>query len=174
MVDPLSFPVLAGAALTATITFIYNRIGAVLDRRAGRIAPDLPDTIEGSSEALTVHSESLTEEQVKTLERSAGTLGVYLDHPELLRGDDEKLRETLGKLRTILELAYDRELIFADKQTAGPSLRVTMRSDEVSGIQRGIKAKSVSGPTHINVEQTGKRIAKGGEMTGVEIDGPIG
>ncbi|MEU4579444.1 hypothetical protein [Nonomuraea sp. NPDC023979] len=116
----------------------------------------------------------MTEEQVQFLERSAGTLSVYLDHPELLRGDDEKLRETLGNLRTILELAYDRELIFADEQPAGPSLQVTMKSDEVSGIQRGIKARSVSGATHINVEQTGKRIAKGGEMTGIEIDGPIG
>ncbi|WP_424528746.1 hypothetical protein ACOZ38_03400 [Sphaerisporangium viridialbum] len=174
MADPLSFPVLAGVALSATITFIYNRIRAVLDRRAGRVPSDAPDAIEGSTEALIVHSESLTEEQVETLERSAGALGVYLDHPELLRGEDEKLRGTLGELRNILELAYRREFIFGDEQPEGPSLRVTMRSDEISGIQRGIKARGVSGSAHLDVDQTGKVITESGEMTAIEIDGSIG
>lgn len=174
MVDPLSFPALAGAAIAATITFIYNRIGAVLDRRAGRVAPDLPDAIEGSSEALIVHTDALTEEHVETLERSAGKLSVYLDHPELIREDDEKLREILEKLKGILELAYDRKFVSDDEEGGGPKLQVTMRSDEVSGVQRGIKAKSVTGSTSITVDQSGKRIAEGGEMTGIEIDGPIG
>ncbi|MGP4104555.1 hypothetical protein [Nonomuraea sp. KM90] len=173
MVDPLSFPVLAGAALTATITFIYNRIGAVLDRRAGRISPDIPDAIEGSTETLTVQSDSLSDEEIKNLERYAGMLGVYLDHPELLRGSDEKLRSNLGEIRSILEIAYGREFRFGDEHSDGPTLRVTLRSDQISGTQRGIKARSVSGSARLDVEQVGKVITETGEMTGIEIDGSI-
>lgn len=174
MVDPISFPVLTGAALTGAITFLYNRLAAVLDRRAAaRESGDQVDNVEGISEPFIIHHEQLTEARLHRLERNAGALQVYRTHPELLRGDDDGLRQALGELRNDLEAIYGLSFSFGNENRRGAGLQVIQVSEEIEGTQRGIRAKSLSDTAQVHVDQRTKIIRPSGEMTGIEIDGPI-
>ncbi|MFF3672328.1 hypothetical protein [Microtetraspora malaysiensis] len=174
MVDPLSFPVLAGAALTGAITFLYGRLGAVLDRRAGGIASEEPEILEGHTEPLQIRSEALTADRVQRLERAAGTLSVYRDHPELAEADIEKLRPTLGQLRQDLAEIYGTQFLFGDEQSDRPGINVMQITEDLYGKQRGVRARQLTDSVQLSVDQRTKTVHPGGELTGIEIDGTIG
>ncbi|GAA3423686.1 hypothetical protein GCM10018953_08690 [Streptosporangium nondiastaticum] len=173
MEDPISFPVLLGATLTGAITFLYGRIGAVLDRRAGRTPAGEPETLEGYDEPLQIQSDALTSDRVQRLERAAGTLSVYRDHPELAEADIEKLRPTLGQLRQDLETIYGTRFLFGDEQSDRPGINVTQITEDLHGQQRGIKAKQIAHGTNINLHQRSNTVHPGGDLTGIEVDGTI-
>jgi hypothetical protein len=174
MTDPISFPVLAGATLTGAITFLYNRVGAVLDRRAGKTPVDAPEVIEGLPEPLQARTEALTDERVQRLKRLADALELYRNQPQPPVGDDKTLRRILGGLRQDLEAIYGVAFSFGDEQRNKPTVCVIQHTDDVVGVQRGIKARAMSDRANVSVTQITNTIHSSGEITGLEIDGTIG
>lgn len=117
--DPLSFPVLAGTMLTEAVKFLFDRAGAVLDRRAGRVPVEEPEQVAGRSAALQVRAAELTDARVERLSQAQGALRVYLSRPNLLQGDDDDLRDLLAQLRRDLEEVYGCGLPFGTKSALG-------------------------------------------------------
>ncbi|MGW1792387.1 hypothetical protein ACWCO0_28160 [Streptomyces tubercidicus] len=172
--DPLSFPVLAGTMLTEAVKFLFDRAGAVLDRRAGRVPVEEPEQVAGRSAALQVRAAELTDARVERLSQAQGALRVYLSRPNLLQGDDDDLRDLLAQLRRDLEEVYGCGLPFGDEERPRPGAEVSQHADEVSGQQVGIRAQSMTANARARVVQTAKTITETGEQVGLHIDGSIG
>ncbi|QLE71783.1 hypothetical protein FGW37_09335 [Streptomyces rectiverticillatus] len=172
--DALSFPVLAGTLLTEAVRFLFDRAGAVLDRRAGRVPVEEPESVAGRPGALQVRVGELTDSRVERISQAQGSLRVYLSRPELLQGDDEGLRNLLGQLRRDLEEVYGCSLPFGDEQRPRPGAEVSQHADEISGQQVGIRAQGMTAKGRARVVQTAKTITETGEQVGLHFDGPIG
>ncbi|MEU2910336.1 hypothetical protein ACFYM3_24190 [Streptomyces massasporeus] len=172
--DPLAFPVLAGTVFTEAVKFLFDRASAVLDRRAGRVPVEEPESVVGQPSALQVRAGELTDSRVERISQAQGALQVYLSRPGLLQGDDEGLRELLGQLRRDLEVVYGCALPFGDEHRPRPGAEVTQHADEVSGQQVGIRAQGMTAEGRARVVQTAKTITESGEQVGLHFDGTIG
>ncbi|WP_326766119.1 hypothetical protein OG978_17430 [Streptomyces sp. NBC_01591] len=172
--DPLAFPVLAGAVLTEAVKFLFDRASAVLDRRAGRVPVEEPERVAGLPDTLQVRAAELTDARMERISQAQGAVRVYLSRPDLLQGDDEGLRELLGQLRRDLEEAYGRGLPFGDEQRPRLGAEVSQHADEISGQQVGIRAQGLTDKGRARVVQTAKTITESGEQVGLQFDGPIG
>ncbi|MFF5726535.1 hypothetical protein [[Kitasatospora] papulosa] len=172
--DPLAFPVLAGAVLTEAVKFLFDRASAVLDRRAGRVPVEEPERVAGLPDTLQVRAAELTDARMERISQAQGAVRVYLSRPDLLQGDDEGLRELLGQLRRDLEEAYGHSLPFGDEQRPRLGAEVSQHADEISGQQVGIRARGLTDKGRARVVQTAKTITESGEQVGLQFDGPIG
>ncbi|MFE7038937.1 hypothetical protein ACFU9X_05620 [Streptomyces atratus] len=172
--DPLAFPVLAGAVLTEAVKFLFDRASAVLDRRAGRVPVEEPERVAGLPNTLQVQAAELTDARMERISQAQGAVRVYLSRPDLLQGDDEGIRELLGQLRRDLEEVYGCGLPFGDEQRPRLGAEVSQHADEVSGQQVGIRAQGLTDRGRARVMQTAKTITESGEQVGLQFDGPIG
>ncbi|GHA00428.1 hypothetical protein GCM10010329_22810 [Streptomyces spiroverticillatus] len=172
--DPLTFPMLAGTMLTEAVKFLFDRAGAVLDRRAGRVPVEEPEQVAGRSDLLQVRVAELTDTRAERLMHAQGALRVYLSRPELLDGEDAGLRELLGQLRRDLEEVYGCGLPFGNEHRPRPGVEVSQHSDEIAGQQVGVRAQGITAKGQLHVVQTAKTIAETGEQVGVHLEGPIG
>ncbi|MEU0166757.1 hypothetical protein ABZ214_15020 [Streptomyces iakyrus] len=172
--DPLAFPVLAGTVFTEAVKFLFDRASAVLDRRAGRVPVEEPESVVGRPSALQVRAGELTDSRVERISQAQGALQVYLSRPGLLQGDDEGLRDLLGQLRRDLEVVYGCALPFGDEHRPRPGAEVTQHADEVSGQQVGVRAQGMTAEGRARVVQTAKTITETGEQVGLHFDGTIG
>ncbi|WP_234324690.1 hypothetical protein [Streptomyces albus] len=173
-VDPLAFPVLAGTVLTEAVRFLFDRASAVLDRRAGRVPVEEPESVAGRPSALQVRAGELTDARVERISQAQGALRVYLSRPDLLQGEDEGLRDLLGQLRRDLEEVYGCSLPFGDEQRPQPGAEVSQHADEISGQQVGIRAQGMTAKGRARAVQTSRTITETGEQVGMHFDGPIG
>ncbi|MGW5527963.1 hypothetical protein [Streptomyces xanthochromogenes] len=173
--DPLTFPMLVGTALTEAVKFLFDRAGAVLDRRAGRVPVEEPEQIDGQIGALTVRPAELSSARIERITEARGALQVYLTRPALLQGDDPGLRDLLGALRLDLEEIYGRQLPFGEEERpARPGVSVTQRAEQLTGHQVGVRAQDISRTGRVRVDQSAKVVEAAAEQVGVEIDGTIG
>ncbi|WP_411574436.1 hypothetical protein [Streptomyces fradiae] len=172
--DPLAFPMLAGTVLTEAVRFLFERASAVLDRRAGRVPVEEPESVAGRADTLQVRAGELTDARVERISQAQGALRVYLSRPDLLQEDDDGLRDLLGQLRRDLEEVYGCSLSFGDEQRPRPGADVFQHADEISGQQVGIRAEGMTAKGRAQVVQTAKTITDTGEQVGLHFDGPIG
>ncbi|WP_405365687.1 hypothetical protein [Kitasatospora sp. NBC_00039] len=172
--DLLAFPALAGTVLNEAVRFLFARAGAVLDRRAGRVPVEEPERVAGQPDLFRVRAAELTDERVERIMHAQGALSVYVSRPELLRGDDDGLREVLGRLRRDLEEVYGRGFPFGDEQRPRPGVDVSQQVDQLNGQQVGVRAKGIAEASRVQVIQRANTIEETGEQVGLEIDGAIG
>lgn len=173
--DPLAFPVLAGALFTEAVRFLFDRASAVLDRRAGRVPVEEPEQVSGQAQPLLIRLPALTDERVDRITGAQGALRVYLSRPELLQGDDTELRELLGHLRWDLEEVYGCRLPFGDEKEADrPGIGVLQRTESLRGKQVGVRTTGVTERGRARVDQEARTIEETGEQVGIEVEGTIG
>ncbi|WP_328377955.1 hypothetical protein OHB13_19505 [Streptomyces sp. NBC_00440] len=174
--DPLTFPMLAGTALTEAVKFLFDRAGAVLDRRAGRVPVEEPEHVEGQVGPLTVRPAELSSARIERITEARGALQVYLTRPALMQADGPGLRDLLGALRLDLEEIYGRQLPFGDEEErpSRPGVSVTQRAEQLTGSQVGVRAQDISRTGRVRVDQSARVIEAAAEQVGVEIDGTIG
>ncbi|MGX1471207.1 UNVERIFIED_CONTAM: hypothetical protein RKD50_000015 [Streptomyces canus] len=173
--DLLTFPALAGPVLIEAVRFLFDRTGAVLDRRAGRTPLEEPEEVLGHPEPLRVRPQELTDDRVDRLSQAHGALQVYLSRPDFLQGDDADLRELLGMLRRDLEEIYGRGLPFGlEEQRPNPGVNVAQRATFVQNRQVGVRAGRIAGGAGVRVEQDAGVIGESGEQVGIEVEGTIG
>ncbi len=178
MNEPWSFPVLAGAALTGAIGFLYSRIGAVLDRRAGRLSAEEPEVVDGWDRPLEMRLEALDTAGYERLAERADALRALLEHPERCRGDDPSLMQLLSGVRDDLEAVYAVTFRFGDEPSTdgsqGPVVRVRQEAEEADTKVLGVGARGITGNAEVDITQKIDRLRPGSEMTGLQIDGTIG
>ncbi|MCX4823196.1 hypothetical protein OG883_25570 [Streptomyces sp. NBC_01142] len=173
--DPLAFPVLAGTVLTEAVKFLFERAGAVLDRRAGRVTAEEREQVPGQTQPLLARPTELTEERVARITGAHAALRVYLSRPEFLQGEDTDLRELLGRLRRDLEEVYGRRLPFGEESKEDrPGVEISQRTETLQGKQVGMRVGGITERGRARVEQDTGVIEETGEQVGIEIEGTIG
>lgn len=174
--DPLAFPVLAGTLLTEAVRFLFDRAGAVLDRRAGRVPVETPEQVPGQTQPLLVMAPALTDERVARIAGAHGALHVYLSRPEFLQGDDIHLRKLLGRLRRDLEEVYGCGLPFGDEKEADrPGVEISQSADSLHGKQVGMRVGGdITERGRARIDQEAGTIEETGEQVGIEVEGSIG
>jgi hypothetical protein len=174
-VDPLSFPVLAGSALTQAFGFLYGRLAAVLDRRAKRAELEAADAdahvvseTGEKSDGLVVDDVELERRQEQMIMLSEA-LAVYRDHPERLDGRDEQLRLHLASLHEALEAVYGVPLDLFGEPTSRPGLRVEQRVTDLASDMIGLDAEEVGGAAQAHVIQTSETVRPGAKVVGAKV-----
>ncbi|MFI8290610.1 hypothetical protein ACIGBL_15915 [Streptomyces sp. NPDC085614] len=148
----------------------------MLDRRAGRVPVEEPEQVPEQPQPLLVRAPALTDERVARITGAHGALRVYLSRPEFLKGDDNELRELLGRLRRDLEEVYGRRLPFGDEKEADrPGVEVSQRTDSLLGKQVGMRVGGdITERGRARVDQEAGTIEETGEQVGIEVEGTIG
>ncbi|MER7728901.1 MULTISPECIES: hypothetical protein [unclassified Streptomyces] len=177
MSDAFTFPVLAVSALTQAFGFLYGRAGAVLDRRAtrreGTAAGELdavPAVVVGIPGPPAFDAAALTPERVQRIESLLEVLGVYDDHRDLIRADDERLRRSLGGLRAVLEEVEGQRLTFTGENRPASGVRIEQVLDDVHGRAAALKVRRVAASADVSVRQRAGTVHEGAEIVGAEID----
>ncbi|KAA9160683.1 hypothetical protein FPZ12_016155 [Amycolatopsis acidicola] len=169
MVDPLSFPALAGAALNQAFNFLFGRLASLLDKR-GRGEQredevDCPAVLREEFTSLKPRAD-LVEGALPQLRELMGMLSTYDRNPDQLDIGDGELRSALGRLRTMLEQIYDQPLTF-DGEAGRSEIHAELKAKTVSGEMVGMDAKRVRrGTVDVDVEQ----VRRGGSVIGVRAD----
>ena len=170
LVDPLSFPELAGAALSQAFAFLFGRLSRVLDNR-GKAAEEperveTPEVMQGRLDPLAARP-NVVEENLAELRELAGTLGVYERNPERLDGHDDNLRKDLARLRALLEKVYGQRITFRGETREATGVVVEQRMDAVAGEVTGVRGGRVS---QARVSQDIKRVGRDSSVIGVHAD----
>lgn len=181
MGDQLSLATVATSAIPQIFTFLFGRLGAVLDRRGKNDTDASVDStaspvLAEPSAPLHIRDEEMTEERIRRLEAVARELAVYHRNPALIRVDDEHLLNTMSELRDDLETIYGQSLSFVGERRSTPGVRVRQSVDEVEadGVARAVKVGRVTAEASADIEQRTKVVRQGGELTALEIDGTLG
>lgn len=158
-------------------TFLFGRLGAVLDRRSGNDTDTSTCPVLVEPEApLLIHNEEMTEGRIRRLEAVARELAVYRRNPALIRVDDEHLLQSMSELRDDLEAIYGQRLSFTGERRSAPGVRVRQSVDEVEadGVARAVRVGRMTAEASADIEQRTKIVRQGGEVTALEIDGTLG
>ncbi|GAU69729.1 Syd protein [Streptomyces sp. NBRC 110611] len=174
--DPLSFPVLTGAALTQAFTFLYGRLSAALDRRAeARDRVAVPDVLQGELRFPLSPDELEVTNREEALIAMRDALEVFNDQGQghLLDGSNEGVRRSLARLRGALEAVYGQRITFAgEERPATGSPVVDQRLGTVRGKVTGMDADEVSG--RAQVIQDARTVEADAEVVGIKSKRIIG
>jgi hypothetical protein len=170
-VDPLSFPVLAGAALSQAFGFLFGRLAHLLDSRVERTQDepeqiDVPPVISGELGPLTTES-AVVEAHLSEIQELVGTLSVYERKPERLDGQDAAVRADLARARTLLEQIYGKRITFHGEQRPASGVRVEQRLKVVTSDVTGVAGNRVRSA---DVTQEVDEVRPGGSIIGVHGD----
>ncbi|MGW2152280.1 hypothetical protein [Nonomuraea sp. NPDC001699] len=161
--DPLSFPVLAGAALGQAFGFLFGRLAHLLDNRGKKSTPEIVEgvsVLEGELKPLQADSE-LIEQHIEELETLSGALGVYERNPDRLRPEDQQLLQRLGKLRALLEQIYGQSITFHGERRSPSGADVKQRMKRAAGDVVGVdgsRIRSARVSQDIDLSEPGSRI----------------
>lgn len=167
----------ATSALPQAFGFLFGRLGAALDRRAQpqEQEPTCPALVAAPT-PFRLRPEELTEERLRRLEGAARELAVYRRNPNLIRLEDDVLVQTLSQVREDLEIVYGQRFTFVGEQRPAAGVRVIQRMDEVEqdAVARAVRARNVTDKASVDIDQRTKTVHRGGEVTGLEVDGTLG
>ncbi|MFI9552769.1 hypothetical protein [Nonomuraea endophytica] len=166
--DPLSFPMLAGAALSQAFAFLFGRLAHVLDNRKNPSVEaeqiDMPEVLEGDLQPLQANAE-IIDDNILQLQALSGKLSTYERNSDRVVATDEELLEDLGELRYLLEQIYGQQITFAGEDRASSGVRVNMHLGTLAGDARGIEADVVR---NAQVSQTADQVTEGARIIGVK------
>jgi hypothetical protein len=170
MTDALSFSAMSAAALTSAFKFLFDRAGKLLDRRADRRgnAADTSTTVDDDPAASEV-----AVRQLEALRQAVAVLEVYHDHSIVIRPDDVRLVCAMDTARTQMEAILGQPLDFTAVLEACADVVIKQEVEQVAGTTVGMKAASVGGETTVEINQAAHTVAKGAEMIGLQVDGPL-
>ncbi|WIX82873.1 hypothetical protein QRX50_19905 [Amycolatopsis carbonis] len=171
MVDPLSFPVLAGAALNQAFNFLFGRLAHTLDSRDDHDQEDVeqiavPAVVRGELGPVTATS-AVVEARLPEIQELVGTLSVYERKPERLDGTDAAVRADLARARELLEQIYGKRITFHGEERPGTGARVEQRIEVLANEAIGIRASRVRSA---DVTQVVGQVRTGGSIIGIDGD----
>lgn len=175
MSDALALPSMAASALTQVLDFLIRRAEVMLNRRASARdgSADVcvtPAVVAQAPGALDFDQASLTPEAVVRIRSAVELLGVYAEHPELIRGDDQRLQRHLAVLRSALEEAYGQPITLEGESRPRAGVRIRQDEDEVYGVVRGARVGQVGAGASLEITQVSKVVHEGAEVIGVDFD----
>ncbi|NML54806.1 hypothetical protein HHL19_18610 [Streptomyces sp. R302] len=161
-----------GSALPATLTFLYQRLEAVLERRrSGRVAepeadPQIPAELVGDLEMpLRINPDHLAS-RLPELEVLALAMVPYTRAPEQITAEDARLIEMLGRARAALEDVYGQRFTFRGepREQSGPFSELFF--DTVAGEVAGMEAQeAIRGSATSKIRA--KSVEAGGKVVGM-------
>jgi hypothetical protein len=168
--DPLSFPVLAGAALNQAFGFLFGRLTHLLNRRneqrSEHEVAETPPVLEGQLGPLVPHEETVAA-HLPELRTLAAILGVYEQYPERLDSHNTTLRQHLSRLRNLLEEIYGQHITFRGEPREPSGVLVEQRMDLVSGDVTGVRGQRVR---RVHVRQELNQVLDGSSVVGLQGD----
>ncbi|MTD59090.1 hypothetical protein [Amycolatopsis pithecellobii] len=173
--EPLTLSALAASALTQAFKFLYDRVGAALDRRVENKkseAAEETDVLADPLRPLNPIPGALTSDRLARLHRARNEMAPYVAG-KIISPDDHDLIQLLDRAREDLEAVYGQRFTFVGEQRPRAQVLVKQGHDEVMGAVTGIQATGVSGAVNVSVEQESKTVHEGGEVTGLRLEGPL-
>lgn len=168
--DPLSFPVLAGAALSQAFGFLFGRLAHLLDSRGEKQdaeeAVETPEVLVGDLGKLTARNDVI-EAHLADIEELVGRLSVYERKPERLNGNDITLRDSLAHARALLEQVYGQHITFRGEERPASGVHVEQTLETVAGRLTGVKAGRVR---QARVRQEVTDVSESGSVVGIDAD----
>ncbi|MBF9128159.1 hypothetical protein I0C86_04000 [Plantactinospora sp. S1510] len=170
MADFLDFPALTGTALTQTLSFLFGRLNAVLDRRQqpGSELAEVPGAFEGDIASLEANQE-IVEQRRSELESLADILGAYVDQRETVRHDDGRLMRSLAHLRGLLEEVYGQHFAFEGESRPTSGVQIRQRVKEAEGGLVGLDAETVGGEARVDIAQDAEHTGPEATIIGARI-----
>jgi len=171
--DTVAIPVLAGAALTQGVSFLYGQAAEALRiRREGRAAHRsallVPEAFEPADFAV-VPDLAVLDARARELrmllaiaEPFAGCSADDLD------GADESFRACFGHIRLALEEIYGTRFTFSGERRPGP--RIQQSVSDVRGRTTGMRVRGQGAKASGEIVQRVKTVHQSGELTGLDID----
>ncbi|WP_031184159.1 hypothetical protein [Streptomyces seoulensis] len=179
MSDAMDLSMIAGSALPATFTFLYQRLDDVLSRwRSNRTTeplrtPEVPAELVGDLQLpLRIDSQRLAD-RLPVLEVLALATAPYVGAPERISAGDEVLMQTLGRVREALEDIHGQRFTFRGetRERSGPFSE--QHYDTVAGEVTGMEAQeAIRGSVTSTIRA--KEVKAGGKVVGMRapvIDG---
>ncbi|MEU0132711.1 hypothetical protein ABZ172_01525 [Streptomyces sp. NPDC006296] len=175
----VDFSAVVGGALPATLTFLYQRLDAVLERRrSGQTAepeadPEIPAELVGDLELpLRIDPDRLAS-RLPVLEVLALAMTPYTRAPERITAEDAELMQMMGRVREALEDVYGQRFTFQGeiRERSGPLSE--QHYDTVAGEVTGLEAQEAIRGSASSVIRA-KRVEPGGRVVGMRapvIDG---
>lgn len=170
IVDPLSFPVLAGAALSQAFGFLFGRLAHVLDSRDEDTNEpeqlEVPPVVSGELGLVTA-ARAVVEAHLPEIQELVGTLSVYDRKPERLDGQDAAARAALARARSLLEQIYGQRITFNGEQRPASGVRVEQRMKVVTSEVTAVTGSRIRSA---DVTQDINEVRPGGSIIGVHGD----
>jgi hypothetical protein len=178
MSDASDLTMVAGSALPAAFTFLFNQLDSILVRRRARrdvqaadvpaelTAEDVPRELVGTVSLPLQTDEARLEVRAAELDAYLRVLRVYMQDSSRITNTDEGLMAVLGQVRSALEEIYGQRFTFTGEQRprSGPS--VVGRYKEVAGDLIGMEAsEAIRG--NPSVEHDVGTIRPGGKVIGM-------
>ncbi|MFF8614333.1 hypothetical protein [Streptomyces sp. NPDC015350] len=186
--EPITLAVLSSVVLTEGVRFLYEQAGELLQRRRDR---DGADDAEGAGDPVTldvtdpglfpatVEPACADTEAVQRFRADLTAfwqvLAPYANGITDIDPEDRTLLETADAVRNILEAVYGRRLTFAGETRTERELAVSgrVRAEEIAGDVAGVRARGVNSG-RVEGSVVAGTVARGGTVSGVEIQGDIG
>lgn len=179
MTDATDLSLVAGSALPAAFTFLFQQLQTALERRrSARTAqpehePEIPAELVGSLHLPLRIDEGQLQDQGPVLEALAFGLRPYDREPHLITSHDADLMQALGKVREGLERVYGQRFTFQGeiRQSSGPLS--AQHYDTVTGEVIGMEAdQAILGAATSTIRA--RSVEAGGKVVGMKaptIDG---
>lgn len=180
MPEPITLALLGATALTEGVKFLYKQADEALQRyyenkkaaqQAATISSggQIPDVLQGGSQALTIHTEAL-EKAIPQLEPLVNELSSYgKGYKDVVPADADTLKK-MDTLRRLLEAVYKQPLTFRGENRPESDINVDghVKVHDLYGDAVGLEADSIS---EGNATGTGEAdtVHKGGSLTGVKV-----
>lgn len=154
MPDLSAFTSVATAALPATLTFLYQRLDHLLNRRQSTPEEEvsIPPELVGELELPLQAEESTLEQHRFTLETLHDALDQYHSGKTSIDASDDRLLRQMGRLRRVLEDVYGQTLTFAGEQRPASGSHVQQKVNIVTGEVRGMDAEEISDGSTVSQE----------------------
>jgi hypothetical protein len=171
--DTVAIPVLAGAALTQGVTFLYGQAAEALrirrvDRAAHRTALNIPEVFE-SADCAALPDLVVLGARARELQMLLSIAEPFMTRrPADLDGADEALRTCFGHIREALEEIYRVNFTFLGERRSGPRVQQTVT--DVRGPTTGMRIRGPATRAAGEVIQRVKTVHQSGELTGIDID----
>ncbi|MFF8711799.1 hypothetical protein ACF07T_10190 [Streptomyces sp. NPDC015184] len=188
--EPITLAVLSSVVLTEGVRFLYEQAGELLQRRRDRDGADDAEGVgAGDPVTLDVTGPGLFPATVEPVRADTEVvqrfradltafwqvLAPYANGITDIDPEDRTLLETADAVRNILEAVYGRRLTFAGETRTERELAVSgrVRAEEIAGDVAGVRARGVNSG-RVEGSVVAGTVARGGTVSGVEIQGDIG
>ncbi|MGW4130901.1 hypothetical protein [Amycolatopsis japonica] len=161
MSGALSLTTMTGPMLAAAFKFLFDRANSFLDRRS-------KDKADAGGETSEVGDGT----DVDKLKAAMKVLKVYESKGIQVAPDDADLVESLSDVHAELERLEGRPIDLADVARAG--VRIDMKHEDVDGTVTGLSVGEVDAGAGAEVVIRTATVKRGGDVTGMRIDGRLG
>ncbi|MER8073172.1 hypothetical protein ABTZ59_33445 [Streptomyces sp. NPDC094034] len=157
-----------GAALPATLTFVFQRLERLLSSRGAQPEPGVtaPDALVGTLQLPLEPDENRLQTRQAELEVLHDALEDYARGGTPATTSDQRFMRNLARLRAALEDIYSQHLTFEGENRPASGPFVHQKLSTLTGEATGMDADKIAG--HSRVVQDVERVDAGAKLIGMK------